>query len=97
MATQIGFSQTSKPAPLGYRRFVNAYAIAFVPAVTSLIMSLPLSANVDKYIFAGLGFLTAIIKGIGIVLGNGQSYVPSNEAVDSKAAAPVVDIQKPAP
>jgi len=81
---KIGISQTSKPAPLGYRRFTNAYTVVFIPSFTSLIMSLPFTAEQDKYIFAGLAFSVALVKGIGMILGNGQIYSPSNQTMDSK-------------
>jgi hypothetical protein len=83
---KIGLNQTSKPAPLGYRKFLNAYIIVFVPAFTTMILGLPIDPTVVKYIFAGLTFTVAVAKGLGMVLGNGQAYAPSNETVENATA-----------
>jgi hypothetical protein len=84
---KIGLNQTSKPAPLGYRKFLNAYIIVFVPAFTAMILNLPIAADVEKYIFAGLTFTVALAKGLGMVLGNGQIYSPSNDVADDQKSA----------
>jgi hypothetical protein len=83
----IGLNQTSKPAPLGYRKFLNAYIVVVVPAFTTMILVLPIDPTIVKYIFAGLTFTVAVAKGLGMILGNGQTYAPSNETVEDQSAA----------
>lgn len=83
---KVGWSQTSKPAPLGYRKFENAYMVAFLPAITSFLAVIPVSALVTKIEAAALVCSVALIKGIGMVIGNGQIYSPSNQVVEDQKA-----------
>lgn len=81
--TKIGVSQINKPAPLWYRRLSNGMIMFIVPALIGAVTSWGFSDNVTKKILIVLGLLPAVIKGAGAMLGNGQVYSPSNEAVDN--------------
>lgn len=81
--TKIGVSQINKPAPLWYRRLSNGLIMFIVPALIGAVTSWGFSDNVTKKILIGLGLLPAVFKGLGAMLGNGQIYSPSNEAVDN--------------
>lgn len=84
---KIGLNQTSKPAPLGYRKFMNAYIVCIAPATGSLLAAWGLSADHLAKALLVVGYTTAIVKFLGMVLGNGQVYTPSNETVDNATAA----------
>lgn len=83
---KIGFSQTAKPAPLGWRKFMNAYIIAIMPAISVFIatwgFSLALQAKLGTLVILS----GAMVKGIGMVIGNGQIYSPSNQVVEDQAS-----------
>jgi hypothetical protein len=81
--TKIGASQIDKPAPLWYRRLSNALIIFILPGVVTLVQSWGLSDKVANHWLTFLSFAPALVKGIGVVLGNGQVYSPTNQAVDN--------------
>lgn len=83
---KIGPSQLSKPAPLNYRRFVNAYIIIIMPALTAFIATWGFSSVVQTKLGVLLIFSGSIVKGLGMFLGNGQIYSPSNQVVDDQAS-----------
>ncbi len=87
--TKVGLSQTNTPPPLNYRKFLNAMLILIIPATATFMLSLPLSEFVKQLIPNLLIFLTAVLKGIGMILGNGQVYAPSNEAVEKAQTAQI--------
>lgn len=84
---KIGLNQTSRPAPIGYRKFENAYLLVLLPAITSFLAVIPVSTLGIKIEAAGLILSAAVVKGLGMVLGNGQSYAPTNETVENQSAA----------
>lgn len=82
---KIGLNQTSKPAPLGYRKFANAYTIMFTPAFAGFIAGWGFSDGIQKKALVILAFSVALVKGLGMVLGNGQIYSPSNQVVEDQS------------
>lgn len=82
--TKIGLSQADKPAPLWYRRLSNALIICIIPAIVGLVQGWGLSDSLANRWLMILAFVPAVIKGIGMMLGNGQVYSPSNATVDKK-------------
>ncbi|MDP4248117.1 MAG: hypothetical protein Q8932_19945 [Bacteroidota bacterium] len=80
--TKIGFNQLDKPAPLYYRRFTNAYIVCILPAVSALCAGWGFSDKASNRIGLMLIFSAALVKGVGMVLGNGQDYVPTNQQGD---------------
>lgn len=80
--TKIGLSQASKPAPLWYRRLSNALIIFIIPGAVGLVQGWGLTDRLANRWLMILAFAPALIKGIGVILGNGQIYTPSNQAVD---------------
>lgn len=84
---KIGLSQTSKPAPLAYRKFENAAILIFLPAIAGFLAVIPMSPLGTKIEAASIVFSGMIVKGLGMVLGNGQVFTPSNEATDNPTAA----------
>lgn len=81
---KIGFSQANQPAPLGFRRFTNATILCFIPMVTGIVQGVPMANDTRNYWMVGLAAVPVFLKGIGMVLGNGQEYVPSNEEMDKE-------------
>lgn len=81
----MGLSQAEKPAPLGYRRFANAMIICIIPGAIGLVSGWGLPDAVANKWLMVLGFIPALIKGIGMILGNGQVYMPSNEKIDNQS------------
>lgn len=84
--TKIGPSQLSKPAPLNYRRFMNAYIIVIMPSLTGFIASWGFSSEVQAKLGTLLVLSGAVVKGLGMLLGNGQIYSPSNAVVDDQSS-----------
>lgn len=84
--TKIGLNQVDKPAPLWYRRLSNALIIFVIPGAVALVQGWGLLPATLNHWMLVLSFLPAVIKGVGIVLGNGQIYSPSNQVIDDKAS-----------
>lgn len=82
--TKIGFNQVDKPAPLWFRRLSNAIVLCFIPMVTGIIQSIDMTDETRNYYMIGLVALPFFMKGLGIILGNGQIYSPSNQVIDNK-------------
>lgn len=81
---KIGMGQTSKPAPLGWRKFMNAYIIAIMPAITVFIATFGFSVALQAKLGTLVILSGAVVKGLGMVLGNGQIYSPSNQVVEDQ-------------
>lgn len=80
--TKVGLSQFSRPSPLWYRRLTNAIILCFLPMYTGIVQGVSMDVdvrNINMIIIASIPFL---LKGIGMILGNGQDYTPSNETID---------------
>lgn len=94
LGANVGVSQINVPTPVRYRIFSNIFIIVILPATTALlhgwgIKDQVLLNHIDQLsIFAG-----AIVKGIGIISGNGQVYSPSN-SIALKEPPAVHDIDK---
>jgi hypothetical protein len=82
--TKIGINQVDKPAPLWYRRFSNALIIFLIPGMVAMLQGWGLPDKILNHWMLVLAFLPAVVKGIGIILGNGQIYSPSNQVIDDK-------------
>lgn len=84
MATKVGISQVDKPAPLWFRRLTNALIIFIIPALAALISGWGLKEKVQNRWLLVLTFAPAVIKGIGVIIGNGEyikTYAPDKETV----------------
>lgn len=82
--TKIGLDQVSKPPPLWFRRLTNAIILSFIPAFVGIVQGVTMSdakRNIYMVIATAVPFL---LKGIGMILGNGQTYQPSNETIDNQ-------------
>lgn len=85
MATNFGTQQINKPAPLWYRRLTNAMIIFIIPAIAALVSGWGLSEKNQNRWLLILTFLPALIKGIGVLIGNGEyikKYSPDSPALD---------------
>lgn len=74
---KMGLSQIENPAPLAYRRFSNAMIMFIIPGLATLIAGWGLPDLIANRWLLLLSFIPALIKGIGVLLGNGQEYAPS--------------------
>lgn len=81
---KIGLNQTNKPAPLAWRKFMNAYIIAIMPAITVFIATFGFSVALQAKLGTLVILSGAVVKGLGMVLGNGQIYSPSNQVVEDQ-------------
>lgn len=72
--TKVGISNVDRPAPLWYRRLSNALIIFIIPGAVALVQGWGLSDKQTNRWLLVLAFLPALIKGIGVLLGNGQNY-----------------------
>ena len=78
---QINKQSIHKPAPKGWRRFENAMLVALIPAATTMIQSWgfadeKLALRLNLLIAVGL---TAIVKGVGMLISNGEVYAKEKE------------------
>lgn len=80
--TKFGLDQMDKPAPLWYRRFSNGMIMFIIPGGVGVVQGLTMSAASRNVLMLVLAFLPALLKGIGVMMGNGQYYTPSNETID---------------
>lgn len=72
--TKIGLEQVNRPAPLWYRRLSNALIIFIIPGLSALIQGWGLTDKLTNRWLLVLTFIPALLKGIGLILGNGQTY-----------------------
>ncbi|MFB6453706.1 hypothetical protein ACE38W_00420 [Chitinophaga sp. Hz27] len=79
--TKIGLSQVERPAPQWYRRLQNGFIIFLIPGASALAQSWGFTDHQLTRILAVLTFIPAILKGIGVFLGNGQNYTESAKSV----------------
>lgn len=84
---KIGLSQANKPSPLGYRRFMNATILCFIPMVTGLVQGIPMGDSTRNIFMLIIAALPVLLKGVGMILGNGQVYSPTDEMVDRQNQA----------
>lgn len=82
---KVGINQINTPAPLGYRKVTNAIILCFVPMVTTIVQALPMSDAKRNVWMIVIGAIPVLLKGIGMILGNGQQYTPSNEAIENES------------
>lgn len=90
MATNFGPKGVDKPAPKGYRRFERAMLIIIIPAGIFIVQSWGfkdqvLALKLQLLISTGL---TALVKGLGMMLSNDEIYVDPtkpNSELDSKS------------
>lgn len=75
---KMGLQQAHKPEPLYYRRFSNAMIIFIIPGLQTLINGLELAPENFKIWSNILGYIPAVIKGMGVLLGNGQYYASTD-------------------
>lgn len=71
---KFNLNQINQPAPLWYRRFSNAMVALVIPAATALIDGWGLTDLWETRALKLLIFTAAVIKGVGVLLGNGQYY-----------------------
>ena len=72
MKIKFGLSQLKAPAPIFYKRFVNALIIIVIPATSTLFVSLPVEWMTDPVkIWVGLtaGYVIALLKALEYLLG----------------------------
>jgi len=62
------------PAPKSYRKFENAYTVIIAPAIMVAIQGWGLSDNVANHSMIILTVSMAFVKGIGMMLRNGEVY-----------------------
>jgi hypothetical protein len=74
MATTISNKNINKPAPSLYRKFENAYFTVLSPAIGALIMGWGFQDVITNRLTLSLVVVGALIKGLGIVLANGERY-----------------------
>ena len=82
---KIGLGQLNKPSPLGWRKFMNAYIIVFMPAMTAFISTWGFAFDMQAKLGTLLVLSGAIVKGFGMILGNGQIYSPSNQTIENQS------------
>jgi hypothetical protein len=72
---KVGFDQLGKPAPVWYRRLVNALIVFVVPATGSAVAAIPPEMLSDKWkvlIGIGVSYVIALLKALQYLLGEEQ-------------------------
>lgn len=82
--TKVGLSQFDKPAPLWYRRLTNAMILSFIPGYVAIVQAVPMNSDKRNIFMVAATAVPFLLKGIGMILGNGQVYTPSNAAIDKQ-------------
>jgi len=75
---KVGFDQINVPAPLLYRRIVNALIIIVVPATLTLIGQAPITPDTKVFIGEILAYVLSLLKAIEFILG--QDPQPEDNA-----------------
>lgn len=88
MGTKVDWKNVDHPAPKWYRRFVNAYILMFTPMLTGLVQTLTMSAYARNLWMNVLVAMPFLLKGIGMVLGNGEVYADISQVKKSELAEP---------
>lgn len=72
--TKFGIDQTGSPPPLWWRRLERALIIGVAPAVSSLLMTFIEDEVTEVKAIAVVTFVTALVKAVGMFLGNDKPY-----------------------
>lgn len=86
--TKFGLNQVEKPAPLWYRRLTNATILSFIPAYVGIVQAVPMSDSKRNILMCVAAAVPFVLKGVGMLMGNGQVYQPSNEKTDAQKPNP---------
>lgn len=82
--TKAGTNQFNRPAPLWYRRLTNGLIIFIIPALAALISGWGFSEKLQNRWLLILAFAPAVIKGVGVIIGNGEyikTYAPEEKEI----------------
>ena len=90
--SKVSLSNIDNPPPKIYRRFVNASIIFFIPMLTGLIQSLNMKHETRNICMVGITAIPFLLKGIGMVLGNGEVYADISQIKESELQ-PVVEVK----
>jgi hypothetical protein len=82
--TKMGVDQWNKPAPLWYRKLTNAIILCFLPVYIGFINIIPMSDYKRSLLSQVAVAIPFVLKGFGMILGNGQYYVPSNKTIEEQ-------------
>jgi len=66
---QIGFDQINVPAPLFYRRIVNAMVLLILPSTVTFVQGLSIAVQTKTLIVLILVYITSLFKAIEFILG----------------------------
>lgn len=64
----------NRPAPLNYRKFENAYFTCLAPAIGGLILGWGFEDLIANRLTLVIVVVGAMVKGLGMILANGQVY-----------------------
>lgn len=92
----LSMQNFDRPAPRMYRRFANATVLFFIPMATGLVQGVNMSSESRNYWMLGIAAVPFLIKGIGMILGNGEVYADISQIKDSEIAqvVEVKDVEK---
>lgn len=82
---KVGLNQVNTPAPLGWRKFTNAMILCFIPMITGVVQGMPMKDDTRNIWMVGIVAVPFLLKGIGMILGNGQVFSPSNETIENQS------------
>ena len=87
---KIGFDQLNKPAPLWFRRVLNAAIIFVMPAFTGFVMGMPITmmSTDAKNLCVSIGvFVLAMLKALEYVVGDSAAHI-QNPDIDNAGQQP---------
>lgn len=88
----ISMSNMDRPAPKVYRRLVNATVMFFLPMITGIIQGVPMKHDIRNIWMIGIVAVPFLLKGIGMILGNGEVYADISQIKPSEIE-PVVAVK----
>lgn len=83
-----------RPPPKWYRKFENAYIAVIAPAIMLSIQGWGLSNLLNVRLMIVVTLSTAVAKGIGMMISNGEVYAPADtktEEVNLVKTTTVID------
>lgn len=90
----ISVNNMDTPPPKVWRRFTNAMIMFFLPMVTGIVQGVPMPDTTRNVWMIGIVAVPFLLKGIGMILGNGEVYADISQVKPTELES-VVEVKKP--
>lgn len=89
----VSVNNMDRPAPKIWRRLTNATIMFFLPMVTGIVQGVPMPDSSRNVWMIGIVAVPFLLKGIGMILGNGEVYADVSQ-VKASELEPVVNVKE---